>query len=363
VPLEGVRGQPLHTKRMASQVKDAAWPEWIAGLMGAGSRQTLTATLPPGPFHCLLDELPLHLIPQRQFESANGVQPSREPLFLNPQCSVLPAGQVPADLEPHRDLLKNFYLQGTVAWVRDPATASLHPFWLGPRLEAVVSSLRAGEPVPASVPRDARGLLAVAGIVTPENHAECRLAEWAEVVSKANRRFQQKGYAPLRNLIHPFNVGALRRYYRHAIRCGGISLGDVQSPRRYAAHDESVARFFHHQIANAIGAVVGEAIKPSYVYLASYLSGADLKKHIDREQCEFSVTLCLDFSPEPELATSWPIRLDTSEGTVTVYQALGDSLVYRGTKVPHYRHVLAEGHTSTSIFFHYVPANFSGELE
>jgi hypothetical protein len=129
------------------------------------------------------------------------------------------------------------------------------------------------------------------------------------------------------------------------------------------AHNESVARFFHHQIANAVSAVVGEAIKPSYVYLASYLSGAELKKHTDREQCEFSVTLCLDFSPEPELATSWPIRLDTGEGAVAVYQALGDGLVYRGTSVPHYRSVLAEGCTSTSIFFHYVPADFSGPLD
>jgi hypothetical protein len=308
--------------------------------------------------------LPLHLIPQCKLKSTGSRQElSHEPLFLNPQCSVLPAGQVPADLEPHRDLLKNFYLQGTVAWVRDPATASLHPFWLGPRLEAVVSSLRAGEPVPASVPRDARALLAAAGIVTPENHAERRIAEWAEVMSKANAGFQRKGYAPLGNLIRPLNLAALRRYYRHAIRRGAIPLGDVQSPRRYAVHDESIARFFHHQIAKAISAVVGEAIKPSYVYLASYLSGAELKKHIDRQQCEFSVTLCLDFSPEPQLATSWPICLDTPEGTVTVYQALGDGLVYRGTKVPHYRGVLAEGHTSTSIFFHYVPADFSGELE
>jgi hypothetical protein len=349
---------------MASQVKDAAWLEWIAGLMGAGSRQTLTATLPPGRFHCLLDELPLHLIPQRQLESRDWRQDlSHPPLFLNPRCSVLSPGHVPEELEAYRHLLKNFHLQGTVAWVRDPATTSLYPFWLGRRLEAVVSSLRAGEPVPASIPRDALFLLAAAGIVTSENQAERRLEEWAEVVGNATRDFQQKGYAPLRNLIHPFNLAALRRYYRHAIRRGAISLGDVQSPRRYAAHDESVARFFHLQIANAIRAVVGETIKPSYVYLASYLSGADLKKHIDREQCEFSVTLCLDFSPEPELATSWPIRLDTPEGTVTVYQALGDGLVYRGTKVPHYRHVLAEGNTSTSIFFHYVPADFSGELE
>jgi hypothetical protein len=349
---------------MASQVRDTDWLEWIAGLMGAGSRPTHTATLPPGQFHCLLDELPLHLIPRRQLESQCWSQKgSQQQLFLNPQCSVLPSGQVPAELEPNRHLLKNFNLQGTVAWVRDPATNSLHPFWLGPRMEAVVSRLRPGELVRASLPDDVRFWLAGAGILTPADHAQRRLAEWAEVAGKGAYRFREKGYAPLGNLIHPFNLAALRRYYRYAIRRGDIRLGDEQSPRRYVAHNESVARFFHYQIANAVSAVVGEAIKPSYVYLASYLSGAELKKHTDRQQCEFSVTLCLDFSPEPELATSWPILLDTPEGTVTVYQALGDSLVYRGPKVPHYRYVLAEGHTSTSIFFHYVPADFSGPLE
>jgi hypothetical protein len=332
--------------------------------MGVGSRQTLTAALPPGQFHCLLDEVPLHLIPRHRLESRRQWQNlAHRQLFLNPECSVLPPGRVPAELEPHRDLLKNFSLQGTVAWVRDLATGSLSPFWFGPRLEAAVSRLRAGEPVPDSVSGDERFWLAAAGILIPADHAERRLAEWAEVVRKGVQQFRQKGYVPLANLIHPLNLAALRRYYRHAIRREVIRLGDEQSPRRYVAHNESVARFFHHQIANAVSAVVGEPVKPSYVYLASYLSGAELKKHTDRAQCEFSVTLCLDFSPEPELETSWPIRLDTGEGVVAVYQALGDGLVYRGTKVPHYRDVLVEGHTSTSIFFHYVPADFSGPLE
>ena len=331
--------------------------------MGVGSRQTHTATLPPGQFHCLLDELPLHLIPHRQLEAQCWRQNlAHQQLFRNPQCWVLPAGQVPAELEPHRDLLENFSLQGTVAWVRDPATGSLNPFWLGPRLQGVVSCLGPREPVP-SLPDEVRLLLAEAGIVASADHAEHRLAEWAEILRKGVHQFREKGYVPLGNLIHPFNLAALRRYYRHAIRRGAIRLGDVQSPRRYVAHNESVARFFHHQLANAVSAIVGEAIKPSYVYLASYLGGAELKKHIDRQQCEFSVTLCLDFSPEPERATPWPIRLDTNDGTVTAYQALGDGLVYRGTKLPHYRDTLAEGYTSTSIFFHYVSADFSGPLE
>jgi hypothetical protein len=349
---------------MATQLKDTAWLEWIASLMGVGSRQTLTSTLPPGQFHCLLDELPLHLIPQRQLQSQCWwLNFSPQQLFLNPQCSVLSAGRVPAELEPHRHLLKDFNWQGTVAWVRDPATGSLSPFWLGPRLEAAVSRLRAGEPVPASTPADVCRLLAGAGILTPADHTERRLAQWTEIVTRSSPKFRESGYVPLGHLIHPFNLAALRRYYRHAIRRGAIRLGDEQSSRRYVAHNESVARFFHHQIANAVSAIVGEAVKPSYVYFGSYLSGAELKKHTDRQQCEFSVTLCLDFSPEPELATSWPIRLDTSDGTVKVYQALGDGLVYRGTQLPHYRHVLAQGHTSTSIFFHYVPEDYSGLLE
>jgi hypothetical protein len=349
---------------MASQVRDTAWLEWIASLMGAGSRQTHTATLPLGQFHCLLDELPLHLIPRRQLDSQRWRQNlSHQPLFFNPQCSVLPTGQLPVDLESNRHLLENFNLQETVAWVRDPATSSLHPFWLSPRLEAAVSHLRAGEPAPGSLREDERFLLAGAGILVPADHAERRLAEWTEVVRKGSEQFREKGYVPLGNLIHPFNLAALRRYYRNAIRRQTIRLGDEQTSRRYVAHNESVARFFHHQISSSVSAIVAEAIKPSYVYLGSYLSGAELKKHTDREQCEFSLTLCLDFSPEPELATSWPIRLDTAERTVTVYQALGDGLVYRGTQVPHYRSVLAEGYTSTSIFFHYVPADFSGPLE
>ena len=182
-------------------------------------------------------------------------------------------------------------------------------------------------------------------------------------MSRASSNFRAKGYAPLGDLIHPFHIAALRRYYRYLIRTGAIRLGDGQSPRRYVAYNEPVARFFHHDLASTLSAVAGESLKPSYVYLASYLSGAELKKHTDREQCEFSITLCLDFSPEPELAAPWPIRLDTAAGTVTVYQAPGDGLAYRGTRLPHYREPLGKGQTSTSIFFHYVRDDFAGSLD
>jgi hypothetical protein len=347
---------------MAASLSDAGWIEWMAKLMGAASRQRYTATLPMQKFHCLLDELPLHLLPAGVSSLKSGRDTFSEPLFLNPDCSVLPVGEVPRDLQARMDLLEGFCLDRTIAWVHDPVTGFLHPFWLGSRLESVVSELRSGSRAPSLSDPDKR-LLRMAGILTSVDDGEESTSVWSKRLNATARLFREKNYAPLDGLIHPFNLAALRRYYRHAIRRGMIYLGDEQSSRRYVAHNEPVARYFHHQIANIVSAVAGEPVKPSYVYLASYMSGAELKKHTDREQCEFGVSLCLDFSPEPQRATSWPLYLETSTGTVTVYQALGDGLIYRGTKVPHYRSVLRHGYSSTSILFHYVPAEFSGSLD
>jgi hypothetical protein len=366
---------------MASSLNNPAWIEWMTALIaevspagvseagvsekrvaeGGVSRSTYAATLPPDRFYCLLDELPLHLIPQHARRSLQ-LQDDR-PLYLNPECFFCRDEHLPEELASREDLLSRFALQGTMAWVPEPATGNLLPFWLGPQLEGVLRGLRPNEPVPTSVPEMARLLLAGAHILVPEDHSGQQQRVREEKVKKASSQFREKGYAPLGDLIHPFHVAALRRYYRYLIRSGAIRLGDGQSPRRYVAYNEPVARFFHQHIAAALSAIAGEPLKPSYVYLASYLSGAELKKHSDREQCEFSVTLCLDFSPEPVLATPWPIRLDARAGTVTVYQALGDGLAYRGTRLPHYRDTLQPGQTSTSIFFHYVGADFAGPLD
>jgi hypothetical protein len=347
---------------MATSINNPAWVEWMTTLMGGVSRQARAATLPPNRYYCLLDELPLHLIPQPALRSLEDGHNRHAPLFLNPECILCWADEVPDEIGSRKELLAGFALQGTIAWVRGPAGGLLQPFWLGPQLENVVRMLRLYEAVPSSVPDHTQSLLAAANIVGPDSE-KAGNGTREDLAGKATSQFREKGYATLPGLLHPFHVAALRRYYRFLIRTGAIPLGDRQSPRRYVAYNEPVARFFHHQILATLSAVAGEALKPSYVYLASYLSGAELKKHTDREQCEFSITLCLDFAPEPELETSWPISLQTPTGRVTVYQALGDGLAYRGTRLPHSRDMLGAEQTSTSIFFHYVAADFSGSLD
>ena len=328
---------------------------------GEGTAFQSSAAAPsPGLFYCYLDDQPDHLVPE--FALRTYTASAEDRLFFNPRAWFTQIGEPPLESRVLPGLLDTFALQGSMVWITDPGGGAMRPFWLGAELGRILDDLQPGDPAPSNITPATRNLLSMADVLVAEDYISRRRAEWAESVARWAVAFRGKGYVPVRGLIHPFHIAALRRYYRHRIRVGGFHLGDAQSSRRYVAHNESVARFFHHQLTAAVMAVTGEPVKPSYVYFASYLDGAKLEKHIDREQCEFSITLCLDYSPEPPRAAPWPIHLQTPRGQVTVFQALGDGLLYRGGELPHFRDVLPKGHTSTSLFFHYVRTDFTGSL-
>jgi hypothetical protein len=344
---------------MVSPVTNTDWLQCIERLMHDSARSALAA-LPR--FHCLLDEQPDHLVPEHYLRNQAFHCLADGPLFLNPCCLFARDGELPRQLD--RDpCLHDLAFDPDTVWLQDPGSEALLPFSLSSGLFDCLAKLPSGQPAAPALAPELRYSLAMAGVLVPQEYASERRRQWAETVVHWKAQFQSRGYAPVGCLIHPFHVAALRRYFRGLIRAGKMQLGDTQSARRFVAHNESVSRFFQHQLTKTVAGVVGEPVKPSYVYVASYQEGAVLKKHTDREQCEFSITLCIDYSPEPFLETPWPLRLHTPSATTTVFQAIGDGLLYRGRELPHARGPLPAGHTSTSIFFHFVRENFDGPLD
>src|SRR5215469_12899689 len=195
--LGGVRGQPLYLKRMAATVSNSAWIEWMSTLFGGVSRQAHAATFPPDRYYCLLDELPLHLLPRSSRLQLRGE--STNELYLNPGCNLLSAESLPEAFADQAEVFSAFALQGTIALVQDQRTDSMLPFWLGPGFEKVVRGLRVGEQVLSSVPQEIRSVLAAAGILIPQDLAgDLDRRHW---VTEACTSFQEKGYAPLSELI------------------------------------------------------------------------------------------------------------------------------------------------------------------
>jgi hypothetical protein len=315
---------------------------------------------PPDRFVCRLDDQPSFLVPSRLCTST-----PRDPGALRLNPDGLCFGQEPPSdwrraERPRLDL--HLGPQDEIVWVMHDVFGLLS-FSVGPRVRALLEGLSMGWLAPSDLDVTTRNVLWMAQLLVDPFERQAQRLQWVESLKRCVREHSTVGFTPIAGLLHPFELGALRRYYRFLLRTGAFRLGDGQSPLRYAAHNERVARHFHIGLTETVSAVVGEPVKPSYVYFASYRSGAQLPRHTDRPQCEFSLSLLVDYSPEPEIESLWPLHLTTSFGCAVVYQAIGDALLYRGTRLPHERRPLPDNALSTSIFFHYVRRDFEGPLD
>lgn len=333
-------------------MNDQAWLQRVERDLSAESRRSQESS---SLFRCQLEVQPDHLVPAHLLQPA---QVGRN-LSLNPRTHWT-REELPKDTS----VPGQFSQDGNIVRIEDAATHRVDPFWMDDSTWQLLERVRAGGANPEECfTRALLTALGGAGVLVEAGHQEQRLQDWDTARARYSFHFEQRGFVPLHGLLHPFHISALRRYYRHQIRSGALRFGDPQSERRFVSHNDSVARYFHRQLTPVVSAIVGEAVKPSYVYVASYQEGADLEKHTDREQCEFSITYCLDFSPEPVSDTGWPLVLHFPEGTTSIYQRLGDGLLYRGRQIPHSRFPLGRGKTSTSMFFHYVREDFQGRLD
>jgi len=88
----------------------------------------------------------------------------------------------------------------------------------------------------------------------------------------------------------------------------------------------------------------GLKLHPTYSFFRIYSFNADLKKHVDRESCEISVTVMIGSD-----GTEWPIYMNDKP----VELMPGDACIYMGREVNHYRKNF-KGDWHSQVFLHYV---------
>lgn len=269
------------------------------------------------------------------------------------------------------------------AWIAEEVTGIERGYWFDLEQAGIVSQFKAGEKLPFEIEPEMQARLITAGILTtPEAIAERTRSVQAKI-DAAREKYITDKYVTIPELLPPEQMAAMRKYFRQYVGHGFMPFEDGQSVRYYQ-HNEPLATVFHKQLTRLMSLVVGEEVIPSYVYAASYVEHADLTPHTDRPQCEFSISFQVDYLPEPPgYKSPWglfvwqpewsdePIGYDSKEFPAAseaedtnsaVYLASGDGLIYKGRELIHYRYPLAAGHQSTSLFFHYVPKDFEGEL-
>ena len=309
---------------------------------------------PRDRYYCVLDEQPDFLVPPGALEQYAGLQ-GATPLVVNPRCWLGWHGQLPAALAAAAGAHDNLFDFTWTVWIDDPDRGTLWPYWLGPYYAALLEDWAPGQPYDGGLPAEVEERLLIADILTVPDAAEWRRQAWATAVDQAAGQID-RGYLPVSGLLPPFQVGALRRYYRYHTRVGTFALGDQQSPGRYVAYDEATTKYVHQQLTRTVSDLARRVVVPSYSYLCLYQGGATLDQHTDRDACEYTISLCIDATPDPQTHGAWPLHLMTEDGQVSLVQGIGDAVLFRGRYLTHWRDQLPMGYTSSSILFHYVDA-------
>ena len=308
----------------------------------------------PDPVPYSLDVAAMSEVTDR---SANEPTWSAREWIVAPSLVAQRSADLPAAIAPRVPFFPGaFRGQLPLAWVEDAATGALAPYHV--RAE-ILDRLTPGGDVPL-LDVDSLHALRAAGVLVPRD-------EGRPDVDAHRAELAAEGMTALRGFLPRLHIARMREYYTRRLAQGYVKLFARHEETRYIDHDEAIARFWLTQLTPIMGRLVGAAVKPSYVFFASYLDGSALRWHTDRLQCEYSVSLLVDYAPAVARAddapSPWPLLVERRDASVAaVHQRLGDALVYKGRERPHARPPLAPGHTSTSLFLHYVDASFAGGL-
>lgn len=97
-----------------------------------------------------------------------------------------------------------------------------------------------------------------------------------------------------------------------------------------------------------VSKIIGDTVLPTYSYARIYRKDNILLSHVDREECEISLTINLDCD------IPWNILIENPKGeekSITLNP--GDAMVYLGRFAKHWREKF-EGNYCTQVFLHYV---------
>jgi hypothetical protein len=221
-----------------------------------------------------------------------------------------------------------------ILWVPRAGSGMLLPYTLTPRLAAAVQQARRRRRTPA--PDAARGRI-----------------DWARRVRRWRGELRAHGFAVLRGLFDAVFLDAVRTYYRRLETEGYLLGGDHRRRGAPLLHDEPVLAFLGVQLGRVIAAVTGEPARSTFSFLRVYDPGAVLGRHRDRPVCRWTVDLVVGGEPKPERGGAWPLWMESRRGPAAVRLGLGDGVLYRGDRVPHWRRPQPRRQTTVVASLHY----------
>jgi len=198
-----------------------------------------------------------------------------------------------------------------------------------------------------------------------------------------NESFEKNGYFVIKDLWNPEELYHSLPQERGQISYWNKKLDQFEHNPVESQVEGSLSRYWHPQYRSIHSHIriklekeLGRKLYNTYYYDRFYFPGQELKRHLDRDACEISVTVHIGTNLRGKNA-DWPIWIKTpdtysdkkktqvlvSGENRSIILNPGDGMVYKGCERPHWREPMP-GRKKTwwnrkefyyhQIFFHYV---------
>lgn len=236
-------------------------------------------------------------------------------------------------------------------WVKDDAFHTWLPYELSSEVADLVRSTSPGDPLPLSrLSCEVAYQLTLAGIAVDP----------AEKVVQVSSLKYTLAVGPFRPGLNELHLASLRTYLRRRLREGAWQKHEGDNGGRVSIHNDPITRFYQEwalPIATALFST--KKIKPSYTYTVGYKRGDILRPHLDREACEYTIGIPIDYVPNVGQTVPWPLQISNGTQTERLNPYLGEVFGFRGRHLKHYRSRFFYGDLCMMLMMHYVNADYA----
>jgi len=140
------------------------------------------------------------------------------------------------------------------------------------------------------------------------------------------------------------------------------TFGDTQISQSFSCYADVIMETLLQLSLNNMEKYVDLKLIPNYSYWRLYEHNDILEKHVDRNSCEISVTICLGYNVEnvdKKIYSNynWPMFIKDKNGNeYPVSMEPGDMIIYRGCELEHWR-TNFKGLNHAQVFLHYSDVN------
>jgi len=131
-----------------------------------------------------------------------------------------------------------------------------------------------------------------------------------------------------------------------------------QVENAHSVYSDTLMETMLHFLQSHLENQTGLSLCPTYSYYRVYRPGMQLDKHVDRESCEISTTVCFGHNyVNVDPGYNWGMYVASKQEAIS--QNPGDLIIYRGTELAHWRNTFEAGAGSYQVqaFFHYIDKN------